>query len=215
MTIADTAGTSIETFLNDLASGESTPGGGAAAALTGSQAAALLSMVLNFTVGRKKYAAVEEELRGVLLRTEEMRSDLLVYADKDAEAFGAVAACYSMPRTSAEEKAARTKAMQTALRGAAEVPFSIAEMCADLLKLASPVAEKGNPNVVSDAATAAHLAFAALNSALVNVDINLKYLKDDTFVSKMHAEVTELKASAESNYKAARAACTRVLGVEI
>ena len=144
-----------------------------------------------------------------------MRSDLLAYADKDAEAFGAVAACYSMPRSSAEEKAARTKALQTALRGAAEVPFSIAEMCADLLKLASPVAEKGNPNVVSDAATAAHLAYAALYSALVNVDINLKYLKDDTFVSKMHAAVTELKASAESNYTAARAACTRVLGVEI
>ena len=117
MTDLDTAGTPIETFLNDLASGESTPGGGAAAALTGSQAAALLSMVLNFTVGRKKYAAVEEELRGLLQRTEAMRADLLTYADKDAEAFGAVAACYSMPRSTEEEKAARTKAMQTALRG--------------------------------------------------------------------------------------------------
>ena len=215
MTDLDTAGTPIETFLNDLAAGESTPGGGAAAALTGSQAAALLSMVLNFTVGRKKYAAVEEELRGVLQRTEEVRADLLAYADKDAEAFGAVAACYSMPRSTAEEKAARTKAMQTALRGAAEVPFSISELCAELLELTSPVAEKGNPNVVSDAATAAHLAYAALYSALVNVDINLKYLKDDTFVSRMHADVAELKASAESNYIAARAACTNALGVEI
>lgn len=215
MTELDTAGTPIETFLNDLASGESTPGGGAASALTGSQAAALLSMVLNFTVGRKKYAAVEEELRGVLQRTEEVRADLLAYADKDAEAFGAVAACYSMPRSTAEEKEARTKAMQTALRGAAEVPFSISELCAELLVLTSPVAEKGNPNVVSDAATAAHLAYAALYSALVNVDINLKYIKDDTFVSRMRAEAAELKASAESNYIAARAACTNVLGVEI
>jgi formiminotetrahydrofolate cyclodeaminase len=211
----DTGGTPIETFLNDLASGESTPGGGAAAALTGSQAAALLSMVLNFTVGRRKYAAVEEELRGLLLRTEEMRAELLLYADKDAEAFGAVAACYSMPRSTTEEKDARTSAMQTALREAAEVPFAIAALCADLLELASPVAEKGNPNVVSDAATAAHLAHAALYSALVNVDINLKYLKDETFVSRMQAEVAELKASAASNYIAARAACTDVLGVEI
>lgn len=215
MTDLDTAGTPIETFLNELASGESTPGGGAAAALTGSQAAALLSMVLNFTVGRRKYAAVEEELRGLLLRTEEMRAELLIYADKDAEAFGAVAACYSMPRSTTEEKDARTSAMQTALREAAEVPFAIAALCADLLELASPVAEKGNPNVVSDAATAAHLAHAALYSALVNVDINLKYLKDETFVSRMQAEVAELKASAESNYIAARAACTDVLGVEI
>ncbi len=215
MTDLDTAGTPIETFLNELASGESTPGGGAAAALTGSQAAALLSMVLNFTVGRRKYAAVEEELRGLLLRTEEMRAELLLYADKDAEAFGAVAACYSMPRSTTEEKDARTSAMQTALREAAEVPFAIAALCADLLELASPVAEKGNPNIVSDAATAAHLAHAALYSALVNVDINLKYLKDETFVSRMQAEVAELKASAESNYIAARAACKDVLGVEI
>ena len=215
MTDLDTAGTPIATFLNDLASGESTPGGGAAAALTGSQAAALLSMVLNFTVGRRKYAAVEEELRGLLLRTEEMRAELLLYADKDAEAFGAVAACYSMPRSTTEEKDARTRAMQTALREAAEVPFAIAALCADLLELASPVAEKGNPNIVSDAATAAHLAHAALYSALVNVDINLKYLKDETFVSRMQAEVAELKTSAESNYIAARAACTDVLGVEI
>lgn len=215
MTDLDTGGTPIETFLNELASGESTPGGGAAAALTGSQAAALLSMVLNFTVGRRKYAAIEEELRGLLLRTEEMRAELLIYADKDAEAFGAVAACYSMPRSTTEEKDARTRAMQTALREAAEVPFAIAALCADLLELASPVAEKGNPNIASDAATAAHLAHAALYSALVNVDINLKYLKDETFVSRMQAEVAELKASAESNYIAARAACTDVLGVEI
>ena len=215
MTELDTAGTPIETFLNDLAAGESTPGGGAASALTGSQAAALLSMVLNFTVGRKKYADVEEELGGLLLRTEKMRQELLTLADKDAEAFGAVAACYTMPRSTEEEKAARTKAMQAALRGAAEVPFSIAALCADLLELTAPIAEKGNPNVVSDAATAAHLAHAALHSALVNVNINLKWLKDDDFVTKTQAAVSALKASAEKNYIAARTACTKTLGVEI
>ncbi len=215
MTHLNTAGTTIETFLDALASGESTPGGGAAAALTGSQAAALLSMVLNFTVGRKKDAAVEEELRGRLLRTEEMRTQLLAFADKDAEAFGAVAACFAMPRTSEEEKAARTEAMQAALRGAAEVPLAIAALCADLLRLTAPIAEKGNPNVVSDAATAAHLAHSALNSALVNVDINLKWLKDDAFVSKTQAEVAALRESAEKDYVAGRAACTETLGVEI
>ena len=215
MTELDTAGTPIETFLNDLAAGESTPGGGAASALTGSQAAALLSMVLNFTVGRKKYADVEEELRGLLLRTEKMRAELLTFADKDAEAFGAVAACYTMPRSTEEEMAARTKAMQAALRGASEVPFSIAALCADLLELTAPIAEKGNPNVVSDAATAAHLAHAALHSSLVNVDINLKWLEDDDFVTKTQAEVSALKASAEKNYIAARTACTKTLGLKI
>ena len=215
MTDFDTAGTTIETFLNELASGESTPGGGAAAALTGSQAAALLSMVLNFSVGRKKYAAVEKELRGYLMRTEGMRAELLALADKDAEAFGAVADCFAMPRTTEEERAARTKSMQSALRGAAEVPFEIATLCGHLLEVTAPIAEKGNSNVVSDAATAAHLAQAALDSALVNVDINLKWLKDEDYVTQMHAEVAALRASAEKNYSVARAACTKTLGVKI
>ena len=120
MTDLDTASVSVETFLNELAAGESTPGGGAAAALTACQAAALLSMVLNFTVGRKKYAAVEEESRGYLLQTEALRAKLLGLADQDAEAFGAVAACFTMPRSTEEEKAARAEAMQSALREAAE-----------------------------------------------------------------------------------------------
>ena len=98
MTDLTTAQSPIGSFLDDLAGGESTPGGGAAAALTGSQAAALLSMVVNFTVGRKKYAAIEEEMRGYLQRTEAIRAELLALADKDAEAFGAVTACYGMPR---------------------------------------------------------------------------------------------------------------------
>lgn len=210
-----TAGTTIETYLNALASGESTPGGGAAAALTGSQAAALLSMVLNFSVGRKKYAAVEEELRGHLGQTEALRAELLALADKDAEAFSAVADCFGMPRATQEERAARTKSMQAALKGAAEVPFEIATLCANLLEVTAPVAEKGNANVVSDAATAAHLAQAALDSALVNVDINLKWLKDKDYVSAMQAEVASLRASAEKSYSAARAACTNTLGVQI
>ncbi len=211
----ETARIPVETFLNELASGESTPGGGAAAALSACQAAALLSMVLNFTVGRKKYAAVEEELRGHLLRTEDLRTRLLKLADKDAEAFGAVAACFTMPRSTQEEKAARSEAMQSALREAAEVPLSIASYCAELLELTPPIAEKGNPNVVSDAATAAHLAFAALHSALVNVNINLKFLKDEDFVKEGKGRVGALTDAAEKSYIAARAACFETLGIAI
>ncbi len=205
--------TSIEEFLDALAAGESTPGGGAAAALTGSQAAALLSMVLNFTVGRKRYAEVEEELRGYLQRTECLRADLLALADKDAEAFGEVAACYSMPRSTDTEKSARTAAMQTALKGASEVPLEMAALCLEILELTPPVADKGNSNVVSDAATAAHLAFAAMHSALVNVKINLKFLKDEAYVSKGQARVASLETAAENCYIAARASCTSTLGI--
>jgi formiminotetrahydrofolate cyclodeaminase len=172
-------------------------------------------MVLNFTVGRKKYAAVEEELRGHLLRTEELRAKLLCLADQDAEAFGAVAACYKMPRATEKEKAARAEAMQSALREAAEVPLSIAAHCAELLDLTPPIAEKGNANVVSDAATAAHLAFAALHSALVNVNINLKFLKDEEYVTEGKGRVDALIVAAERSYVAARAACSQTLGITI
>ena len=177
MTELTTSQTPIGSFLDKLAAGESTPGGGAAAALTGSQAAALLSMVLNFTVGRKKYAAIEEEMRGYLLRTEAIRAELLELADEDAAAFGAVAACYALPRSTDEEKAARNVAMQTALKGAAEVPLTIAALCVDILELTPLIAERGNANVVSDAATAAHLAYAALHSALVNVKYQSQVLE--------------------------------------
>ncbi len=215
MTELSTAKAPISTFLSELAAGESTPGGGAAAALTGCQAAALLSMVLNFTVGRKKYAAVEEEMQQLLRRTEDLRVQLLALADEDAEAFGAVAACYAMPRKTDADKAARAEAMQQALRGAALVPFTIASLCGELLELTPPIAGKGNANVVSDAATAAHLAHSALLSALVNVDINLKFMKDETFVAEMKDKVTALKASAETRYETSRAVCAQVLGVAI
>ena len=215
MTALTTAHNPIRAFLDALASGESTPGGGAAASLTGSQAAALLSMVLNFTVGRRKYKDVEEEMRGYLRRTEAMRAELLALADKDAEAFGAVAACYAMPRSNDEEKAARSAAMQAALRGATEVPFAIAALCAELLELTRPIAEKGNANVVSDAATAAHLAFAALHSALINVNMDLDYLKNDNYVTEWRGKVDALAAAAENAYAAARASCTETLGIAI
>lgn len=215
MTETTTAQASVEGFLVALAAGESTPGGGAAAALTGSQAAALLSMVLNFTVGRKRYAEFEEELRRCLKRTERLRVELLSLADKDAEAFGAVAACYAMPRSTDAEKSARTTAMQAALKGATEVPLEMADLCLEILKLTPPVAEKGNANVVSDAATAAFLAYAAMHSALVNVKVNLKFLKDASYVAQGKAKVESMESEAESCFVAARSSCKKTLGIAI
>ncbi len=205
----------LQGFLDALASGESTPGGGGAAALTGSQAAALLSMVLNFTVGRKKYAAVEEELQAILTRTEELRAELLALIDADAEAFGVVVATYSMPKATDEEKAARTAAMQAGMKGATKVPFAVAEKCLELLKLAESVGAKGNPTVVSDAATSLYLAQAGLDSGLINVEINLKYIKDDAFNAEWAAKAADLRAAAADAYTTAAAACSATLGVNV
>jgi methenyltetrahydrofolate cyclohydrolase len=205
----------LQEFLDALASESSTPGGGGAAALTGSQAAALISMVLNFTVGRQKYAEIEEEMQRYLQHSELLRRELLALIDKDAEAFQAVSACYTMPRATQEEKDARTAALQEALRGATEVPFTIAEKALILLQLVKPVAEKGNNNVVSDAASAAHLAFAAVLSSLVNVNINLKFIKDSAYVEEWQAKADRLVSSAQMAYNEARMACSTTLGVTV
>ncbi len=209
------ANQTVQTFIDSLAAKTSTPGGGGAAALTGSEAAALLSMVINFTIGRKKYADVEEEMKGYLAQTEALRAELLALIDADAEAFNAVTACYSMPKDTDEEKAARTAAMQEALKGAARVPYEVAEKCLTILQLAIPVGEKGNSNVVSDAVTAAYLGYAALLSAIANVSINLKYIKDEAFVSEWSSKRDALLAQADEAYAAARAACQATLGVPL
>ena len=123
-----------------------------------------------------------------LAESETLRGELLDLADHDVAAFGAVAACYGMPRKTDEEKAARTAAMQSALQNAARVPLATAEKCLAVLALAGPVGEKGNTNVVSDAAVALYLAQAALKAAVINVNINLKFIKDEAFVQEVAAQ---------------------------
>lgn len=206
---------SIAQFLDALAAKQSTPGGGGAAALTGSQAAALISMVINFTLGNPKYAAVEAEMTGYLARSEALRGELLALADADVAAFNAVSACYAMPRATDAEKAARTAALQAALQEAARVPLQTARACLAVLELVAPVAAGGNVNVVSDAAAALLLAEAALRAALVNVDINLKLIKDAAFSAEAAAQREELVAACQTAVAAGRAACETTLGIRL
>lgn len=210
-----TAEQAIAQFLDALAAKQPTPGGGGAAALTGSQAAALVSMVINFTLGNPKYVAVEEEMAAHLVRSEALRGELLALADADVAAFTAVSACYGMPRTTDAEKAARTAALQAALQDAARVPLQTARACVGVLELVAPVAARGNVNVVSDAATALLLAEAALRSALVNVDINLKLIKDAAFNAEATAQRDDLVATCRAMVEAGKAACEATLGIEL
>lgn len=205
----------INAFLDALAARESTPGGGGAAAVTAGQGAALLSMVVRFTLDNKKFADVEEAMTGYLARTEALRAECVALADADVTAFQAVAACYTMPRKTDDEKAARTAAMQQALQGATETPFEIAEKCLALLQLVAPIGAQGNPNVVSDAATAFYLLNAALHSALVNVNINLKFIKDDDYVAEWTAQRDVLLQRAEVALAEAQQACEQTLGLTL
>jgi formiminotetrahydrofolate cyclodeaminase len=210
-----TAEMTIGAFADALAAQTSTPGGGGAAAITGGMAAALLSMVVNFTVGKKKFADVEQELQGYLERTEVLRRELLALADADVAAFTAVSATYGMPKETDAEKAARTAALQDALKGATEVPFITAAKCVEVIRLAEPIGAKGNPNVVSDAATAVYLAQAALLAAVANVNINLKLIKDETFVEEWSKRRDAVLAEAAGAVELAKRACAQTMGVAL
>ena len=173
----------LQTFLDQLASKASTPGGGSAAAIMGAMGAALVSMVANLTVGKQKYQDVEKEMQGFLERAEDMRARLTEMIQADVEVFDKVMAAYGMARETDEEKSLRSQAIQAALKEATDVPLACAQLCADVIELCRPVAEKGNLNVISDAGVAVLAAHAALRSAALNVYINIGGIRDEDFAN--------------------------------
>ena len=185
----------IEQYLTELASSQSTPGGGSAAALIGAMGAALVSMVCNLTVGKEKYKDVEAELQSVLTQAETLRAQLTDLADQDIAAFDGVMSAYGLPRQSGEQKQARRRAIQDALKQAADVSIDIVSACRQVISLSRPVAEKGNLNVVSDAGVAVVSAEAGLKAATLNVIINLNFIKDEAFISAKRAELDKLLAN--------------------
>ena len=191
----------LKKYLDEAASGASTPGGGSVAALAGALGAALTSMVCNFTVGKKKYADVEAEVSQILSEAEELRAKLQDLMVEDTQAYGQVSAAYGMPRETAEEKAARSEAIQKALKVAMQAPLEAAVCCHRVLKLNEPLVEKGNQNLISDVGVAVLLAESAMRSAILNVEINLSYIKDEKLCQEtreklrpMMAEAVELRA---------------------
>ena len=173
----------LQTFLDQLASKASTPGGGSAAAIMGAMGAALISMVANLTVGKKKYEDVEAEMQGFLEQSEALRTRLTGMIQADVDVFDKVMAAYDMARETEAEKAQRSKTIQAALKEATDVPLACAKLCADVIELCRPVAEKGNLNVISDAGVAVLAAHAALRSAALNVYINIGGIRDEDFVN--------------------------------
>jgi formiminotetrahydrofolate cyclodeaminase len=179
----------IVQFLDALASSAPAPGGGSAAALSGALGAALVSMVCNLTLGKKKYAAVQEDISALLERSEALRHQLIDLLEADVQVYTGVSQAYRMPRKTPEEKAARSAAIQQALKSAAQVPMQVAEACAQVLDLCTPAAEIGNVNLVSDAGVAALMAEAGLRSAALNVIININAIKDETYSNALGDEL--------------------------
>jgi formiminotetrahydrofolate cyclodeaminase len=169
---------SVGELLQRLGSSDPTPGGGAAAALAGAVGAALIEMTANLTIGRPRLADVEPQARSIVGRAADLRERLSKMADADAAVFAEVGAAYKLPRQTDDDKAARTTAIQAALQAAAGVPLQTAQACATIIDLAEESAPILNVSVISDVLVGAVLAQAALQSAALNVEINLAAMTD-------------------------------------
>lgn len=180
-------------FAAKTASNEPVPGGGSIAAVSGSLAAALSEMVANLTIGKKKYAEVEEEMKVVSKKASALREKLLDDIQRDSESFAKVMEAMKLPKDTDEQKSVRQNAMQEGLKIAATIPFEIASDAYEVMPLADEVITKGNQNAVTDGLVAAMLARTAVLSALLNTKINLSSIKDEKFVEQMSTKVKELE----------------------
>ncbi len=187
---------SLQIYLDELASKAATPGGGSAAALMGAQSAALVSMVCNLTIGKPKYAEVENIMQNLVKESELLRLHLITMIQADVDVFNRLMASYALPKDNEEQKEERSLAIQTVLKDATEVPLQCAKACFEAIKLSQIAAENGSSAVISDAGVAVMSAYAGLKSAALNVYINAASLKDRKFAQEKVIELENILNSA-------------------
>lgn len=171
-------------FVNKLASDSPVPGGGGSAALTAALSAALSSMVFNLTIGKKAYEAMDEEIKSKvrlsLSLCEKKIQDFQVFMARDAEAFSGLMEAYKLPKDSEENISIRESRIQKGLNNSMMVPYTLANEIFDLFSAVEVAAMYGNKNVLSDAGVSAILAHAAVESSILNVRVNLKFITGST-----------------------------------
>lgn len=176
---------SVAEFTEALASKAAVPGGGGASALVGAVGIALGDMVGELTVGKKKYADVEQEVRALMARAQELRVKLLACVGKDAEAFEPLSRAYGIPK----DDPTRDEVMEKCLRDAAAAPLEILDLCCEAIELQRDFAAKGSVLAISDAATGVVFCLSAMYGAAVNVKVNTKSMKDRETAEKINAHV--------------------------
>lgn len=176
-------------FIDDLSSARPVPGGGGACAAVGAFAAALGMMVANLTVGKKRYADVEEEIKDLCVRLDELKERSVELTDKDAKCFEPLSCAYGLPKETEEEKAAKERALENALYEASIVPIELMETLLKIMECLKILGEKGSTLAVSDVGVGSLFAQAALEGASLNVFINTKMMKD-----RERAEALDRKA---------------------
>lgn len=179
-------------WLETLASKAPVPGGGGASALGGSVAAALGQMVSNLTIGKKKYADVEEEVQELIGKLQALQNDFLDLADQDARVFAPLAAAYSLPASTEEEKQVKARIMEKNLLAASLVPLQMMEKALETIEILEFLSEKGSRMAVSDVGVAVQFARTALTGAVMNVYINTKSMKNREKAEELNAKAKKL-----------------------
>ncbi|MCS7174755.1 cyclodeaminase/cyclohydrolase family protein [Pseudothermotoga sp.] len=205
----------IRDFVEKVADKSPTPGGGAVSAIVACFGAALNEMVAQLTLSRQDYAEWHAEMERVVEEMEELRHMLIELSESDARAFDEVMEAYKLPKETEEEKERRKKSIQDALKRAAHIPYEICRYSRDVIKAAQIVARWGNVNAISDAISAAELAAGAFRSAKANVLINLKSIKDETFVRDMMHELKTLTGEIEGALRDVREIAKQRAGIEV
>ena len=185
--------TTLIDFISELGSDSPAPGGGAAAALSGSMAAALVSMVANLTLGREKYAEFQDVAAKAVDGADALMYDLLECVNNDMSAFEGVMNALRMPKSTDSEKAERSQALQEAYKTAILAPVETINKCLEAMKLAVKLKGNSNPNVESDLKAAVFLANAGIDSALENVEVNLSAINDPEYKEQVTSWITNLK----------------------
>jgi formiminotetrahydrofolate cyclodeaminase len=206
MSGARLGGMTVDGFVEAMASKDPTPGGGAAAAVSGAIGAALIAMVGRLTLGKPGFEDLEERMRAMVERADDARTEFLALGDRDAEAFEAVMAAFRLPKETEVEIASRAEAIQRGLEDAASVPLEIARRAVDLMELAEDATAMGNPNAASDGLSAAAMLFGAVVGARANVEINAASLRDEARRRALLDEVAAIRERADALLEQCRTA---------
>ena len=175
-------------FVEVLASKAPVPGGGGASALVGAIGTALGNMVGSLTVGKKKYADVEEEMWELKAKSDKLQAELLCLIERDAEVFEPLSKAYGMPRATEEEKAEKARVMEIVLKDACSVPMEIMEKCCEAIDIIVEFAAKGSALAISDAGVGVAFCKAALKGASLNVYINTKSMQNREYAEELNAK---------------------------
>src|SRR5213595_1192481 len=191
----------LREFCNETLSDSPAPGGGSVAALMGALGASLGGMVANLSAGKRGWDDKLEYFSKWAVKAQQLKDELLALVDEDTAAFNKVMDAFGLPKQSAEEKAARTTAIQSATKYAAEIPLKVMETSSKSYELLSEMADKGNPASVSDVGVGALATRACIEGAALNVRINLASLKDEKFKGALAQRMRNISADSDAQFE--------------